>query len=42
MKCEVRSLVWESGKETAGRLRRKKVYESCLGPEQDCDFTQEV
>ena len=42
MKCEVRSLVWESGKETAEHLRRKKIYESSLGPEQDCDFTQEV
>ena len=42
MKCEVRSLVWESGRETAGGLRMKKVYKSCLSPEQDCDFTQEV
>lgn len=42
MKCEVRSLVWELGKASAGGLRRKKVYKSVRDPEQDCDFTQEV
>lgn len=30
MKCEVRSLVWESGKETAGGLRRQRYIKVVL------------